>query len=360
MASHKHPFFDFPNGKLTVHLTTLCNLRCIMCPVIHRKAPCSLTRTQALDIARFSATRSFGTVELSGGEPFLLPYTRELVEILCSNKASSVVVTTNATLLTTEDVEFLARFPNLQIQVSFDGLPEAHDAIRGAAGAFAKAETAVRALADKGVKLSLNTVIQRGNATQLYDLYRHFADIPYLWHGITPYEPNSPNLEDIRIAPEQSPQLVAELKRIQEAARAENKPVALSDELIDSFGERIATHDEAAYFVHPGLLCTVPRRALFVLADATVSPCIHLSWNQYLPERSLHDRDIASIVDSEEYKNAIRRATGVDGCPGCSTMCYNFDPGFRRKMMAPNWYDTLLFETHAAWEAARKKAADNR
>lgn len=261
MTSPEPRFYDFQNGKLTVSLTTACNLRCLMCPVIHRHAPRSLARTQALDVARFGAERGFGMVELSGGEPFLLPYIQELIEIACVNRASTVNVTTNATLLKPADIDFLANFPNLQIQVSFDGLGETHDAIRGKRGAFAAADAAVRALVAKGVHLALNTVVQQGNAHQLYDIYSHFSDIPYAWHGITPYEPGSPNIEAIRIAPEQTAALTDALLRIKQAAAAAQKPVALSDELIASFGERIATRDAAGGFAHPGLLCTVPCRA---------------------------------------------------------------------------------------------------
>jgi len=359
MTSPEPRFYDFQNGKLTVSLTTACNLRCLMCPVIHRHSPRFLARTQALDVARFGAERGFGIIELSGGEPFLLPYIQELIEIACGNRASTVNVTTNATLLKPADIDFLANFPNLQIQVSFDGLGETHDAIRGKRGAFAAADAAVRALAAKGVHLALNTVVQQGNAHQLYDIYSHFSDIPYAWHGITPYEPGSPNIESIRIAPEQTAALTDALLRIKQAATAAQKPVALSDELIASFGERIATRDAAGGFAHPGLLCTVPRRAVFVQADGCLTPCIHLAWSKYLPKRArrLDRAGIAAIVDSDAYKNAIRRATGVNGCPGCSTMCYNFDPGFRRKMMSPSWSDALLFETAAAWEAKRRAAS---
>lgn len=355
MSLPEKAFYDFPNGKLTMSLTTSCNLRCVMCPVIHNNKPRSLKREQALDAARFGAERAFGTIELSGGEPFLLPYVREAIEIACAG-AQLVTVTSNATLLKKEDIAFLARFPNLQIQVSFDGLRDEHDAIRGKQGAFAASDAAVRALADKGVKLSLNTVVQRGNAHQLFEIYEYFSDIPYVWHGMTPYEPGSANLDAIRIAPEQGPALRQALERVKEAAAEADKPVALSDELINVFEERIASRDAQGEYAHPGLLCTVPRRALFIMANGAVTPCIHLAWSKYLPmgKRVLSKAPLADIVDGEEYKNMIRRAIGVGGCPGCSTMCYNFDSFFRRKMMHPNWYDSLLFDAARGWEKQRR------
>jgi MoaA/NifB/PqqE/SkfB family radical SAM enzyme len=355
MSLTEKSFYDFPNGKLTLSLTTSCNLRCVMCPVIHNNKPRSLKREQALDAARLGAERGFGMIELSGGEPFLLPYVREAIELACGG-ARLVTVTTNAALLKKEDVEFLARFSNLQIQVSFDGLADAHDAIRGKQGAFAASDAAVRALAEKGVKISLNTVVQRQNAHQLYEIYEYFSDLPYEWHGITPYEPGSANLDQVRIAPEQGPTLRTALARIQEASVAAGKPVALSDDLISAFEERIAVRDAQGGYAHPGLLCTVPRRAVFVMANGSVTPCIHLAWSKYLPmaKRQLSAASLADIIDGDEYKNMIRRATGIGGCPGCSTMCYNFDSFFRRKMMNPNWYDSLLFDAARGWEEKKR------
>ena len=356
MTAETNGFYDFTQGKMTITLTTACNLSCVMCPVIIADKPGTLPRDKAFEAAEFAVAQGFPKIELSGGEPFLMPYIHDLIETLCSGGAKQVFITTNATLLTPEHIRRMARFENIHVQVSFDGTREAHNAIRRDPQAFEKADAAIRLMAELGISISINSVIQKGNLGGLMDLYRHFADLPYKWHAMNPYEPHSPNMDQVALPPESAPALARELTAILTLAQEQGKPVVLTENLIEEFANRVAGKDAKGQKAHPGLLCTVPRRAIFVTAIGVVISCVHYAWSKNPIPRSLHEQSIADIVFSKPFQDSVRTATGPGGCAGCSTMCYTFDPDFNRKVLHPALADNLLFELARQLEETRNPA----
>jgi len=81
----------------------------------------------------------------------------------------------------------------------------------------------------------------------------------------------------------------------------------------------------------------VVRKGLIITHDGYAIPCWHYPWERS-PEidRCLHNRSLDEIVDSMEVIGELEHAIGPGGCIGCSTMCYNWDEEFRRKVMTPN------------------------
>ncbi len=375
-------FYDFI--KLAIHVTNRCNLRCVMCPLAQARhhADETLGRAEAEEAVRFGLAHGFRIIELIGGEPFLLDYVYDLVD-MAGNVVPELVVATNATVFRDQDLMRLSRARNLRLQVSIDGVGGTHDAIRGREGAFEKAEGALRRLAALDVSVSLSTVIQRRNAGELFEVYRRFADLPYAEHCFFLYEPDSPNLDQVALRPEDAGALGVELRRVKAAAEAEGKPVRLTERLIETFARRVAeadgAHEDAGgqgqqgqhpglpggqgdprhpRHPHPGLLCTVPRRGVIVTHDGNVVPCYQFPWHRTATRRNIVQRPMAEIVFSQEYMDDVRRATGPGGCAGCSAQCYMFDPDFRRKMTEPSLADRLLAEAAATWGRKRGRASD--
>lgn len=334
-------FYRF--NKLLINITNNCNLQCEMCLVHRERTKQTLSREHILEAAQFGLDNGFSIIELTGGEPFLIDAVYDAIDLL-RNTAPKLFITTNATLLTDERIEFLAGINNLHLQVSFDGTRDIHNAIRGRSFAFDNADRAVRKMAELGIPFSINSVVQRSNMFSLYDLYRHFADLPYAYHAFCLYEPNSANIDSLRLPKGDLPEFTKVLHRINEAATKENK-VARVDDLLKVVDQRVDNFDDsprANRFVHPGLCCTVPRTTVILQRNGLVMPCYHYPWEKGAALRNVADSSIHEIIFGKPYMIDILQATGPNGCPGCSTNCYGPDEDFYRKIYNPTLTDRVI------------------
>ena len=157
-------------SEFWVHLTQTCNISCTHCLVSSgpqgEKGPDLAFLKDALAQAHALGARRF---YFTGGEPFARPDLLELIAFVVEEKASELVVMTNATLLTPERLAKLDAFDRtrLKFQVSLDGATAAvNDAIRGA-GVFEKAAAGLSALAKAGFETSLTAVVTRENLKDL-------------------------------------------------------------------------------------------------------------------------------------------------------------------------------------------------
>lgn len=320
-------FYQF--RKLSLTLTSACNLACKMC-LIRRGPQGTLTREHAFQVAEFAGRRGFKEIEISGGEPTLVEHFWDLLDRLCDTGAE-VRLVTNGTRLTEEHVRWLSGYPNLWIQVSIDGVGELHDSIRGVRGAFDASEKALRALADSGCRVATNTVVQRSNFRHIVELYERFKSMPLMFHSFILVE--SGGIVDSELIPHENlEEFLGTMSEIMSRADRDGNDVVLSDELLEAYRRRI----QYPYFLmHPGKGCTVVKRSLSVNHQGYVLPCWHYVWETERIQRRLDQRSIDEIVDSPEVRDEIRRVIGPSGCRGCSTMCYNWDEDFCRKVMRP-------------------------
>ncbi|MDE2293240.1 MAG: radical SAM protein, partial [Elusimicrobia bacterium] len=160
-------------SELWVHLLQTCNIACTHCLVSSgpqgEKGPEApfikdvIAQAHALGARRFFFT---------GGEPFVRADLPELIRFVVEEKASELIVMTNATLLTPERLKALEGFDRsrLRFQASLDGASApVNDAIRGA-GVFEKASAGLAALSSLGFETSLTAVPTRANLADLAGL----------------------------------------------------------------------------------------------------------------------------------------------------------------------------------------------
>jgi Fe-coproporphyrin III synthase len=169
---------DAPSGFLPerivhLHPTTRCNLACRHC--YSESAPARRDELPARDIVRvLTVLRSEGYAQLSisGGEPLVY---RELATVVREARALGFRVTmiSNGLLVSQRHDDVLAQLDGMAI--SFDGLAVTHDDIRGRAGAFKKAATALRSLAAAGVPMAAAVSVTRPGLAELPDLVEQLA-----------------------------------------------------------------------------------------------------------------------------------------------------------------------------------------
>lgn len=163
-----------PERVAQLHLTTLCNLACAHC-----------YSTSGPDAARFLdpdtlvgalamlRKEGYDVVSLSGGEPFLYP---ELTTVVAEARRLGfrISIVTNGAAVTEEKAAALAGLVST-VAVSFDGLPDHHDAIRRKPGGFQLAVRGLRRLQKAGMTCGVICCVTRTTLPDVVDLYEFAA-----------------------------------------------------------------------------------------------------------------------------------------------------------------------------------------
>lgn len=157
-------------------LTARCNLNCKMC-YIHRQANDRLAQAEERSAGQWLALaeecRDAGTLLLllTGGEPFLRPDFRDIYTG-CRRLGMLVSVNTNASLITEDDVRFLAADPPARMNITLYGAgPETYGALCGDPGAYQRTVDAILALKAAGVLVKLNYSVTPENAPDAPGVY---------------------------------------------------------------------------------------------------------------------------------------------------------------------------------------------
>ncbi len=166
---------------LTFFVTSRCNARCSTCFYWQRlnQGADDLTIDE---IKKFASTiPAFEHLLLSGGEPFLRDDLIEIVDTFVqTDKIRTLDIPTNG-LLTDRTIDFaksiLEKHPHLYltIGVSFDGLAEYHNQLRGVNDAFQKAMECLKALVNlkkemKNLDVIVLTVVSDQNVNEIIRL----------------------------------------------------------------------------------------------------------------------------------------------------------------------------------------------
>ncbi len=157
---------------LLLHITNRCNLNCKHCYGGEAGTVDMSPGKMMTIIDEFTAMQGLRLM-ISGGEPLLHPDFSAVCELLEGADLRKVLLT-NGTLLSEE----IAGNPAFdEVQISLDGMRDAHDSIRGP-GAFEQSLAGLRLLVSAGVPVSVATMIHRGNLADfdpLEDLLREIG-----------------------------------------------------------------------------------------------------------------------------------------------------------------------------------------
>lgn len=181
---------------LHFNVTNTCNLSCSFCYInaVKEKTtdlPLSRIRALAAEARRVGGMR----VILSGGEAFTRKDWFEIFSAFADEDFNLSIVS-NGTLLRDRVVDKLKTLPKAEVMISLDGGPEAHDEIRGRAGAHGETVAAIELLKKAGIAVQVNaTVIKRNfrDVVYLTKLSRDL-DVAIRLSLLNPYNGRGPNL----------------------------------------------------------------------------------------------------------------------------------------------------------------------
>lgn len=159
---------ELPKPRLVVwEITLKCDQKCIHCGSRAGPArPGELTTEEALKVVEELAELGAGEVVLVGGEAYLR---NDFILIIRAirDAGMAVTMTSGGLNLTPQRCEAMAEAGVLSVNVSIDGLEEAHDRLRGVEGSWRKAFAALDNLGQAGIKRAVNSQI---NALTMHDL----------------------------------------------------------------------------------------------------------------------------------------------------------------------------------------------
>lgn len=191
----RHPFdeqlecvLDRNLKSMTLQVTKNCNLRCKYCVYsgsyrnrTHNNERMSLKT--ALDAIDFFLEHSIDSESINlgfyGGEPTLeIPLIKKCIEYMEENKGNKDVtysITTNATLLTDEIIDFFKQY-EVEVTISLDGPKEIHNSKRIAAidgrGSFEQVIKSLKKIKSRweqcGEKVNFNSVMSSEYGFQIY------------------------------------------------------------------------------------------------------------------------------------------------------------------------------------------------
>ncbi|MHB8881245.1 MAG: radical SAM protein [Thermodesulfovibrionales bacterium] len=143
---------------LELQITDRCNLRCRHCYIggstAHAELPLEAIRRILAEFEQMQGLRLL----ITGGEP-LLHTGFSAINSLLPGHSFRKVLFSNGLLLT---IDLLASLCVDEIQVSIDGLEEAHDSLRGR-GSFRAATETIRLCREAGIETSVSTMVHQKN-----------------------------------------------------------------------------------------------------------------------------------------------------------------------------------------------------
>lgn len=158
---------------LQVHPTRRCNLRCLHC---YSASGPDVSQTLALplleDAISDAAMEGYNVVGVSGGEPLLYPPLADLLRHArrCGLRTT---VTSNGMLLDAHRLDPLREALDL-LAISLDGIPAAHNRIRGSKHAFERMARRLQAVRESGIPFGFIFTLTQHNLHEL-DWVMEFA-----------------------------------------------------------------------------------------------------------------------------------------------------------------------------------------
>ncbi len=153
------------DGILAV--TYRCNSRCVMCYTWQHPSK----KEDEIKASELTSLPDMVRLNITGGEPFLRDDLGDILDLV-KRKAKRVVISTNG-FLTKKTLEVMSGHRDVGIRISFDGIGETHNRVRGVRTAHQKSLETLKGLKALGIKdLGIAVTISDLNAQDLVPLYR--------------------------------------------------------------------------------------------------------------------------------------------------------------------------------------------
>lgn len=183
---------DAPLG-VELEITTACNLRCRHC-FQDRGNEGHMPTERVLEILKTLVDQGVFETSLIGGEPFKHPGIMEILKY-CDQLDLATNLVTNGTLLEDSTIAQLTNFKRLVIIVSFDGMSDMHNRIRGP-GIFESVDAILKKFVQAGVAVETTFTMNAWNIDEYQQTveYCERLGIPCNFNLFKPFKPEHAEL----------------------------------------------------------------------------------------------------------------------------------------------------------------------
>ena len=329
----------------TFELTPCCNMACKMCYVRmtrqQQEAVGPLhTADEWLSLGKTARDNGMLYLLLTGGEPFLHPQFREILEGL-HRMGLILSINSNGTMIDRETVEWLKTVPPSRINITLYGAEDAtYERLCGNPCGYTQATRAIEMLREAGICVKLNCSLTPYNCDDLDGIFA-YADA----HGL-PVQATSYMFPPVRrdqtmigknnrFTPEEAAYQSARIDRLYYGDEdylkrmEEHAPMAFSGDSADCPASVLPVEGE-------GIRCRAGKCSFWVTWEGKMMPCgmfstdhapnvfaedFHAAWEQVKQTASeiRLPRECAACADRDECRNCAAMSyteTGrYDGCP---------------------------------------------
>jgi radical SAM protein with 4Fe4S-binding SPASM domain len=303
------------------HLTERCNLRCLHCYVNAKSNNYSYSEfsyDEAVKLVDEAEDLGVVSVNLTGGEPLLLPYITSLINYIYDKGLSIEGVFTNGTIIPKDLPRLCGKYDKLTFYVSLDGLKRGHDSLRGIPS-FERVVRNIRILKEHNCRVCINTMLFKGNINEMESLHDLLLNL---------------NVDGWRVS---TPQIFGRWKENYEALSVSiNEEFDVYERLLEKhLASGASFYLELGYVVRfingkfwieryddESLVCWYFANQLTIWPDGTASPCpwlpinignvkkegLRVVWERALPYKKLR------VLDIKECLKCTHRQVCGAGC----------------------------------------------
>jgi len=153
------------DGILAV--TYRCNCKCVMCNTWEFPSD----KAKEIVASDLVSLPQMVRLNITGGEPFIKEDLGEILYVM-KTKAKRIVISSNG-MLTQKTLDVMSRHKDVGVRISFDGIGETHNEIRGVKNIHQKALETLKGLKSLGIKdLGMAVTVSDRNARHLVPLFR--------------------------------------------------------------------------------------------------------------------------------------------------------------------------------------------
>jgi radical SAM protein with 4Fe4S-binding SPASM domain len=314
---------------LQLDITNKCNLRCSFCRRDREKED-KLSLEKIYQILQDARKSGFDELTISGGEPFLSPNLYSTVK-KAKDLRFAISITSNGSLpFNPSDGKLVQLLNDISfLQISIDGMPEYHNAIRGWHGAFDSA-LKFAVFANNYTTVVIKSVVSKNNINELPRLKEELKKAGLRNYSIRPLIPINPQDRKNVIT-------YGEFKRLYFSLSEDGDFSVMSeDPLFNTFCPLIPS---AEYKKLGGCLAGI--NVLYVNTEGNVYPCAYLNikvgdlTNQTLDE--VLENDVIKTLKSREFNGACGTCKLNRFCGGCRAFPYLYTGDMMGSDMRCGW-----------------------
>lgn len=164
---------------IEISISNKCNITCRMCGPKYSSKWAQIDNVEVekqnystlLDSIDFSTVKR---IKYLGGEPFITPEFKELIDRVTNKESVDLQVNTNATFFPNKYIDELAKFKNVYIALSIDGIGKVDEYVRQGTN-WDKKLSVIKQWLDTNFILYIHTVVQAHNIHDLKNI-KSFAE----------------------------------------------------------------------------------------------------------------------------------------------------------------------------------------